>query len=371
MGAPKIEPKKTEKPEGGESQQSGDILKVSAGATILKEGEPGGDLYFIQSGQVDVFRNKDGHDVILARLKQGEVIGTMTCLTGEPRLASARALTDCELKHVKAKNVQAMVNQIPHWMRSVLKDYGSRIRRMNEVFSEAVSAISDLAVHVPTPLVLASRFANGLHAIGDMQGGQAPTAGKKGATEQNINFTDAHKVICRTLACSENEMTPILSAFREFGLLRVEGAEKGATLSMSSIRDVGYFEDFMHLARKEKGKLMKLNVISSEQKALLTIAQVAKTLSSDATKEMRIPMSQLSEAFDKVSEKKLDSALIEKGQAAGFLAVEKQGDVMEVVFVPHDLHLRVSHYGVFRKLELLDGRSATVKDPTKLALHLE
>lgn len=63
------------------------------GTTIFRQGEPGDGLYIITSGTVSVINTKDGMK-LLATLKDGDLVGEMALLTGEPRSATIVADTD-------------------------------------------------------------------------------------------------------------------------------------------------------------------------------------------------------------------------------------------------------------------------------------
>ncbi|HKC23461.1 MAG TPA: cyclic nucleotide-binding domain-containing protein [Thermoanaerobaculia bacterium] len=65
----------------------------SAGSTIFSEGDAGDALYLVVSGDVEVVRGGER----LRVLKSADYFGELAVLTGEPRGATVRALTDCLL----------------------------------------------------------------------------------------------------------------------------------------------------------------------------------------------------------------------------------------------------------------------------------
>ena len=60
---------------------------------LMKQGDPGTFLMVVQTGEVEVSIEKDGTRRILKRAGPGEVLGEMALLTGEPRMATIKALT--------------------------------------------------------------------------------------------------------------------------------------------------------------------------------------------------------------------------------------------------------------------------------------
>lgn len=73
-------------------------VHVSAGATILTQGDPSDRLYVIVRGEVVVSNTPDGGvEVELAVLRAVDVFGEIGVLEGRPRTATVRALTDVSL----------------------------------------------------------------------------------------------------------------------------------------------------------------------------------------------------------------------------------------------------------------------------------
>lgn len=62
-----------------------------AGDIILKEGDPSDVVYKIVSGEVEIFKERDGQTIVLGVMKAGEFLGEMGVVDDEPRSASARA----------------------------------------------------------------------------------------------------------------------------------------------------------------------------------------------------------------------------------------------------------------------------------------
>lgn len=74
-----------------------EVRLFAPGETIVAQGEKGGELFIIDTGEVSVEVAKEGRQVSVARLGPGKFFGEMGLLTGEPRAATVRALTECSL----------------------------------------------------------------------------------------------------------------------------------------------------------------------------------------------------------------------------------------------------------------------------------
>jgi len=67
---------------------------LPAGAEIVREGTDGQSLFVVVAGLFEVLRTAGGGETRLARLGAGDVFGEMSLLTGAPRSATVRAMTD-------------------------------------------------------------------------------------------------------------------------------------------------------------------------------------------------------------------------------------------------------------------------------------
>jgi len=71
--------------------------EVKAGERFITQGEKGDTAYIIQRGSCVVNLEKGGELYCLGHLCEGDIVGEMALLTGEPRSAHASAETDMEL----------------------------------------------------------------------------------------------------------------------------------------------------------------------------------------------------------------------------------------------------------------------------------
>jgi len=76
------------------------FVEVAAGAAVFKEGDSGGDMFIIESGQVDIVRKARGDEPI-ATLGPGDFFGEMAILEDQPRFAGAIAKTNVRLLRIE------------------------------------------------------------------------------------------------------------------------------------------------------------------------------------------------------------------------------------------------------------------------------
>ena len=84
-------------------------LSLPGGATVFRQGEPGGSVYVIREGRVRVLKESNGRQRMVATLGPGEFFGEMAVVTGNPRSATVEVLEDAELLKVPAEKLQDML----------------------------------------------------------------------------------------------------------------------------------------------------------------------------------------------------------------------------------------------------------------------
>jgi len=81
----------------------------AAGTVLFREGEPGHEMYVVQSGSVHITRGKGPLEKLLATLGQGEFFGEMSILNNAPRSATATVAEEARLLVIDPKTFDAMI----------------------------------------------------------------------------------------------------------------------------------------------------------------------------------------------------------------------------------------------------------------------
>ncbi|MBT4700774.1 MAG: cyclic nucleotide-binding domain-containing protein, partial [Rhodospirillaceae bacterium] len=85
---------------------------AKTGDVIFNEGEEGTEAYIVSSGEVEIYRQSGNKEAILAVLGQGSIIGEMSLIDNQPRMASARALENTELLIISQENLSVRLNRL-------------------------------------------------------------------------------------------------------------------------------------------------------------------------------------------------------------------------------------------------------------------
>ena len=100
------------------------------GNYIFLEDSEGEQCFFVLKGSVKVTRlSKDGREVILAMLNEGEFFGEMSLLDGESRSANVIALEKTKVLTLDRNDFIAVVNDYPQIAVQLLKELARRLRK--------------------------------------------------------------------------------------------------------------------------------------------------------------------------------------------------------------------------------------------------
>lgn len=110
---------------------------IGQGNRLFRQGDKGGELYVIKSGQVEltVQNESTGESAVVAIVDAPTVLGTMTFLEGDPRSATAKALTEVKCVIVNQEQRKVLLKQTPGWLRALIKDMAFNLRRLNSDFT--------------------------------------------------------------------------------------------------------------------------------------------------------------------------------------------------------------------------------------------
>lgn len=106
-----------------------ETVHVPAGETLFNFGDPGGSLYIIRSGEIEVFiHNVTGERIVLERGGEGEVVGEIALLDSGPRTASVIATQDVEALRLDREDMEQFLRQYPEAALELLGVMARRLR---------------------------------------------------------------------------------------------------------------------------------------------------------------------------------------------------------------------------------------------------
>ena len=134
---------------GGLTDASVDLLAsmlvercVDAGATIVREGEPGRSMFVVHSGELAVSKlGKSGRVIHMTRLLPGDFFGEMTLIEMQNRSATVVAESPTVLYELTAQKLyRYFKNDVYGYvivMQNINRELCRRLRRADDRFAEA------------------------------------------------------------------------------------------------------------------------------------------------------------------------------------------------------------------------------------------
>ena len=101
------------------------------GEEIVRQGETGDCMYVIQMGQAEAIQGREGKEVRLAVLGEGDVFGEMALFERMPRSATIRALGEVRVLTIDKKTFLRQVHEDPSLAFRILQKMSYRIRELD------------------------------------------------------------------------------------------------------------------------------------------------------------------------------------------------------------------------------------------------
>ena len=124
------------------------FVEVAAGAAVFKEGDSGGDMFIIESGQIDIVRKARGDEPI-ATLGPGDFFGEMAILEDQPRFAGAIARTSVRLLRIERSAFADVLKQNVEIGVRIMRKLAARHRRAEQRAQEALTELAQLKSAAP------------------------------------------------------------------------------------------------------------------------------------------------------------------------------------------------------------------------------
>jgi len=129
--------------------EKGEFINVSIHRKLKKyeyafiEGDPATTGFYLAEGILKTSRvNKDGKEIILYIHKTGDLFGITGSMYGKPRIASAQALSPCELYEININNFWSLLVKYPSLMEMVIVWL---VRRVSFLTDRYLSSVYDSA----------------------------------------------------------------------------------------------------------------------------------------------------------------------------------------------------------------------------------
>ena len=106
------------------------------GTVVFAEGDPGSEMYLINSGEVKLTRKTPKGEVVLATLGFGEFFGEMSVITNKPRTITAETISECRLNVISKDILETLISSNPLVALSILKKLVLRLENAYDQIGE-------------------------------------------------------------------------------------------------------------------------------------------------------------------------------------------------------------------------------------------
>jgi CRP-like cAMP-binding protein/Fe-S-cluster-containing hydrogenase component 2/thioredoxin reductase len=110
----------------GELLETAEIKQLSAGETIINEGQDGYDVFVIRQGSMVVEKNIGGKPVFLSYLPAGSYVGEMALIDGGRRTATVRAAIKSEVIKLDGDAFRRLLEKKPDLLNKAKQEMASR-----------------------------------------------------------------------------------------------------------------------------------------------------------------------------------------------------------------------------------------------------
>lgn len=104
--------------------------RFRAKSSIIKEGDPSLDLFYVISGSVSVLTEDDkGREIVLAYLNPGDFFGEIGLFDDDNRSAFVRARTNCEIAQMSYNKLKSLNSLFPELLLAIAAQMAVRLRK--------------------------------------------------------------------------------------------------------------------------------------------------------------------------------------------------------------------------------------------------
>src|SRR5258708_465405 len=99
---------------------------LRAGALLVRQFDPPGPMYVLESGQVRVLRMQPCSDVLLASIGKGAHVGELSALLETSRSATVQALTEAVVIEITPGQMRDLIRTEPEFARTITENLVER-----------------------------------------------------------------------------------------------------------------------------------------------------------------------------------------------------------------------------------------------------
>lgn len=147
-------------------ERFGEERMTSPGEILFKQGDPGENMYWIESGSLAILQGKLSNPILLTFRYPGHVVGEIALLENIPRTASVVAIQPTRLRYLNKEKFQEILAHIPEVSLELMRLLSSRLREVKPTeysagnYDHLTGALSRQALdsHLEEEIIRAERY---------------------------------------------------------------------------------------------------------------------------------------------------------------------------------------------------------------------
>src|SRR5512133_2683149 len=114
-------------------ERFGEERMASPGEILFKQGDPGENMYWIESGALGILQGKLTNPTLLTFRYPGHVVGEIALLENISRTASVVAITPTHLRYLSKEKFQEILARVPDVSLEIMRLLSARLREFKPV----------------------------------------------------------------------------------------------------------------------------------------------------------------------------------------------------------------------------------------------
>ncbi len=140
-------------------------IRLVAGEVLFRQGDGGDAMYMLAAGQMDIqVQVSDGEERVLCTLEPNAIIGEVSLLLEEPRIATLVAHTEAELWRISREDFQRAIARSDRWASGLLLTVARNLARRLTATNEDLVVLIEKTFQESQPGLVAEILARRLTA---------------------------------------------------------------------------------------------------------------------------------------------------------------------------------------------------------------
>lgn len=285
------------------------LMELNAGEILFKEGDPSRKIYIVKDGFLMVFRQRGDLEIPLEILKTGDLIGTVSLFSSEPRSACVRALSPVVLEIYEEIDPHVFLSTVPAWVLAVFKDVSTRLKRMDQLIVESRQNEKELRQKFSNRYTYGAILCRLLRLMIETRAG-----GK--VLQVKFSIQDFPSKAASVLQVKESIVKEIFDVILQSSYLKT-GYNHKEELCLESprVEDIDRLADFLELKSKSKQAGIWIPNEHHLYKAL-------KAFVGNAKKILKLEKNWINH-IEKKLDQKIDPDFIQRAQTAGVITLDR------------------------------------------------